>query len=519
MENYLKFLGKSGVDYKQHQYDGVQWCMDKELACSGGFVADEMGLGKTIMMIGLMITNFLPNTLIVLPNVLIDQWVHEIWRTTKHVPLVFYGPAKKGVTLEQLRRAPIVITSYSTIRVSRTMCLLHDMKWNRVLFDEAHHLRNKNRRHFGAKRLNSPIKWLISGTPMQNRLADLYNLCSVLDLDLKMVKDANNFVKSVMLCRSKADANVVLPALSANSLTIEWLSEEERITAERVHESVYQSENAFQRLMLIMKARQACITTFTTFRKGGAKSVDTSGDTSEVQVGGTSGGTSVVQVGGTSGGTSEDTSVVQVGGTSGGTSVGTSGVQVGGTSEDTSEDTSGEQVSEKMIIKIRVPKRKHLQKMVHSKMHAVVSTLTSRNGNGNGKLVFCHFREEIDTLVKLLSKQGIKNVATFDGRTGMQQRSAKLAAGFEILIMQIQTGCEGLNLQNMFNEVYFVSPNWNPAMEDQAVARCHRIGQKKEVFVFRFYMNSVNVEPKHDSFDQKILLMQNKKRELYKNHL
>ena len=495
MENYLKFLEKSGVDYKQHQYDGVQWCMDKELACSGGFVADEMGLGKTIMMIGLMITNFLPNTLIVLPNVLIDQWVHEIWRTTKHVPLVFYGPAKKGVTLEQLRRAPIVITSYSTIRVSRqgkTACLLHDMKWNRVLFDEAHHLRNKNRRHFGAKRLDSPIKWLISGTPIQNRLADLHNLCSVLDLDLKMVKDANNFVKSVMLCRSKADANVVLPALSANSLTIEWLSEEERVTAERVHESVYQSENAFQRLMLIMKARQACITTFTTFPKGGAKITFPKGDAK-----------------------SGDTSGVQVGGTSDGTS--------GGTSVDTSVDTSVEQVSEKMIIKIRAPKRKHLQKTVHSKMHAVVSTLTSRNGNGNGKLVFCHFREEIDTLVKLLSKQGIKNVATFDGRTGMQQRSAKLAAGFEILIMQIQTGCEGLNLQNMFNEVYFVSPNWNPAMEDQAVARCHRIGQKKEVFVFRFYMDSVNVEPNHDSFDQKILLMQNKKRELYnatfENHL
>jgi SNF2 family DNA or RNA helicase len=58
----------------------------------------------------------------------------------------------------------------------------------------------------------------------------------------------------------------------------------------------------------------------------------------------------------------------------------------------------------------------------------------------------------------------------------------------EVLILQIQTGCEGLNLQENYNEIYFVSAHWNPAVEEQAIARCHRIGQKKEVFVFRFEM-------------------------------
>jgi hypothetical protein len=58
--------------------------------------------------------------------------------------------------------------------------------------------------------------------------------------------------------------------------------------------------------------------------------------------------------------------------------------------------------------------------------------------------------------------------------------------------MQIRSGCEGLNLQAAFSEVYFVSPNWNPALESQAIGRCFRIGQKKRVDVFRFYMNSVD---------------------------
>jgi hypothetical protein len=48
-----------------------------------------------------------------------------------------------------------------------------------------------------------------------------------------------------------------------------------------------------------------------------------------------------------------------------------------------------------------------------------------------------------------------------------------------------------LNLQHDFSEVYFVSPNWNPTLEDQAIARCHRIGQQNEVFVFRFYMDNL----------------------------
>ena len=47
----------------------------------------------------------------------------------------------------------------------------------------------------------------------------------------------------------------------------------------------------------------------------------------------------------------------------------------------------------------------------------------------------------------------------------------------DVLILQIKSGCEGLNLQD-YNQVYFVSPHWNPAVEDQAIARAYRIGQK-----------------------------------------
>ena len=57
------------------------------------------------------------------------------------------------------------------------------------------------------------------------------------------------------------------------------------------------------------------------------------------------------------------------------------------------------------------------------------------------------------------------------------------------MVLQIQTGCEGLNLQENYSEIYFISPHCNPAVEDQAIARCHRIGQTKPVYVQRFEMS------------------------------
>jgi SNF2 family DNA or RNA helicase len=121
-----------------------------------------------------------------------------------------------------------------------------------------------------------------------------------------------------------------------------------------------------------------------------------------------------------------------------------------------------------------------------SKLDSVVCKILENKDNGNGKIVFCHFREEIDMIAQRLREGGIGKIAIFDGRfKGRDILNDKN----DVLILQIQTGCEGLNLQENYNEIYFVSPHWNPAVEEQAIARCHRIGQKKIVVVNRFEMD------------------------------
>ena len=89
----------------------------------------------------------------------------------------------------------------------------------------------------------------------------------------------------------------------------------------------------------------------------------------------------------------------------------------------------------------------------------------------------------------------------------MTQRAKKMR-DCDVLILQIQTACEGLNLQE-FSDVYFVSPHWNPFVEAQAIGRCHRIGQTREVRVFRFFMDGSSFRPSDDRAEHEPLTADN----------
>jgi len=154
-----------------------------------------------------------------------------------------------------------------------------------------------------------------------------------------------------------------------------------------------------------------------------------------------------------------------------------------------------------------------------SKIDSVIDKLIERNNNNRRKIVFAHFRGEIDIIAERLTRAGI-STAIIDGRTPAAQRQEILQNTKNlpnILLLQIQTGCEGLNLQ-AFNEVYFTSPHWNPAVEDQAIARCHRIGQNNQVDVFRFGMegfgDTQELKDKSSSIDTYVQDKQEQKRKI-----
>ena len=457
-------LSRGKLCRKVHQLDGIIWCLDKERRgilldygltpkwLRGGVIADEMGLGKTFQMLVTMICNFLPHSLLVVPLILVDQWVSVFKLITGHVPFVYHGNVKK-VTLDVLKSKPIVITTYGMI--SKLDGLLHQIKWNRVVYDEAHHLRNSSTSiSKGAQHLKCSIKWLITGTPIQNKVNDFYTLCDTLGLPKEYYKRKRNIpglVKTFILRRTKREVGIDLPKLNIYNRLVSWRGDEERKLAQDLHslvrlKSITEDESdttshsqsdsecedssddftmaptaldavfsGAMPLVLFLKARQVCI--FPKLLTGSFK--ECAG-------------------------------------------------QMG--ASDWSNYTAGVTQS--------------------SKLDVVVSTIVKRRDNDKKKLIFCHFKKEIDELVSRLTELGF-NLAVVDGRVSKSLRDTILTnKTLDILILQVQTACEGLNLQQ-FSEVYFVSPHWNPAIEDQAIARCHRMGQPNSVDIFKFQMDDI----------------------------
>ncbi|KAI7862982.1 SNF2 family N-terminal domain-containing protein [Spinellus fusiger] len=167
----------------------------------GGILADEMGLGKTIEMLSLIHTNRFkpgmptpdnkrfksPTTLVICPMSLLAQWRDEMVRGSHPNTLsidVYYGEGRNNDMRNRLDRwdgtAPdVLITTYGTIlsEWGKKDSKLFKLEFWRVILDEAHQIKNRQSKTSRACcDIRSPRRWALSGTPIQNKLEDLYAL-------------------------------------------------------------------------------------------------------------------------------------------------------------------------------------------------------------------------------------------------------------------------------------------------------------------------------------------------------
>jgi len=487
MLKFKNFLQRSGLDEKPFQTECFEWCLNKEQNKSastsestseasssnevsipsmgaaglqsgrgtpGGILALEMGLGKTIIMLGLIECNFQRHTLIILPRALLDQWEKNILNYFGHQPLVYHGSRKKNLKLSllQIKQKPIVLTTYGQIsllsekqtRHGRITSPLHDIIWDRIICDEAHHVSHKNTNEYkGVEALRTKIKWLVTGTPIQNTEQELYSMFALLGFNKPKVyyNEDDNYMEAVkhfVFHRTKANVGIKLPALHEHIEHVKWENESERQFSSHVHSlltticnvpqksiatEIYASEDPkILRMQYLTRARQVCIYP-PILNKTATKQF----------------------------------------------------AQLFNTKDNRFACTYPDMNIEELYLS-------------ESKMNALIKTLTDRRDNQCGKIVFCHYYEEIDAIEKRLLEAGFTNIRKFDGRVKNSQREKILSEPAEVLLAQIKICREGLNLQDNYSEVYFPSPHFNPAVEDQAIARCWRIGQTKEVNVFRYVM-------------------------------
>ena len=385
------------------------------------------------MMIGTLLANFSMPNLIILPVVLVEQWKEQFERTTGHSPLIYHGSHKKKVSIEQLQKTPIVLTTYGTVLSDSqsTDKKLQQVKWTRIICDEAHHLRNRRTKiSQSVLKLDCQIKWLITGTPIQNRINDLYSLFDILSISNKVYTNVDNLfsiIDKIVMRRTKKQVGIKIPELTIERVPVTWKNDKERQLSEEIHENFKfgrkktnpspspspSPDNISTRgiiLSLMLYARQLCVyPSLATKHMGKMK-------------------------------------------------------QLGIVSPENAKGLS-----------------------YNSKMDGVVNKIIERKNNKSRKIIFTNFHGEIDHLKERLRYNGLV-VESIDGRITKRKRQFVLHQELDVLILQIKTGNEGLNLQK-YNEIYFVTPDWNPKMEEQAIARCHRLGQTKPVNVFRFVMS------------------------------
>ncbi|KAK6529143.1 DNA repair protein rad16 [Orbilia ellipsospora] len=185
------------------QLEGLNWLQKQEKTMfNGGILADEMGMGKTIQTIALMMEQPRPKqpNLVVAPTVALIQWKNEIEKHTNNAlkVLVFHGQSKEK-KVSAITKFDVVLTTYSSLEsiwrkqnsgfkrkdgLFKEPSVIHQTNWHRVILDEAHNIKDRSCSTARAVfNLKTTYKLCLSGTPLQNRIGELFSLLRFLESD------------------------------------------------------------------------------------------------------------------------------------------------------------------------------------------------------------------------------------------------------------------------------------------------------------------------------------------------
>ncbi len=199
---------------RPYQEEGVGWLTLLTGLGLGACLADDMGLGKTLQILSLLMLKRkqnasakLPPSLLIVPASLLGNWQKEAFRFTPSLKLLFLHPSEiKGAESDFMEEKPeqylnevdLVITTYSMVSKIKW---LTQLSWDILILDEAQSIKNSGTKQTkSVKELKSQSRIALTGTPIENRLSDLWSLFDFLNPGLlgspKQFKDYVDFLQS-----------------------------------------------------------------------------------------------------------------------------------------------------------------------------------------------------------------------------------------------------------------------------------------------------------------------------------
>jgi len=417
---------------RPYQHHGVNWLVFLREAGLGGLLADDMGLGKTLQ----ALCAIAGRTLVVAPTSVLYNWAEEARRHRPGLRVgVYHGP-ERALDAD----ADLTLTTYAILRLDADRLAAVD--WDCVVLDEAQNIKNpQSQAAAAAFRLRAGFRLALSGTPVENRLDELWSQMRFVNPGLLGGREEfwrqyaepigagepaaaarlRERLRPFLLRRLKRDVAAELPPRTEMTLRCELGPAEREVydavraaTLDEVARRLAAQGGVLAALEALLRLRQAACHAALVPGQAAAHS---------------------------------------------------------------------------------------------SKLRLLLESLDNVVADGHKALVFSQWTSLLDLTEPHLAAAGVAHLR-LDGQT---RDRAEVVRRFQedervpVLLVSLKAGGVGLNL-TAADHVFLLDPWWNPAVEDQAADRAHRIGQRRPVMIYRL----VAV----DTVEERIVALQQRKREL-----
>ena len=430
---------------RDYQRAGVHFLLDRALCRAGAILADDMGLGKTLQVLSLLETwrtakcaeqsgggGF--SALVVSPATVIGVWLEQARAFCPELPIVaMTGPVKQRQKVFEENPHAVLVTHYGLVRSDIEK--LKEREYEFVILDEAQNIKNPQAQAtLAVKALSARHRIALTGTPLENRLSDLWSIMDFLnqgflgDLPDFTAKYTSNFglkslgrrIAPLMLRRDKSTVAAELPPRTVILRSVE-LTDEQRAFYERelmISREAVKEAGPIEILSALTRLRQICC-------------------------------------------------------------------------------------DPELFLK-------HPHEMGSGKLMLLLEQVEELLSTGHSVLVFSQFTQMLAIIQREFGKRGIPS-RMITGETPVEDR-ARLVEEFNadetpsVMLLSLKAAGTGLTLTKA-DYVFLYDPWWNPAAENQAIDRTHRIGQTRPVFAYRLIAE--------ETIEERVIAFMQAKQELF----